>query len=375
MRCCTRPRSTWAATLTWSAAWSPPTGRPGRAAALPPERGGRGPVAVRLLAGAARPAHAGGPHGARLCQRACHRLLARRTAGGRAASTTRACATTRSTSSARVRCACPAPWSASSSHADDEPARRFVACTRLFTLAESLGAVESLIELPAAMTHLSVADSPLAVPPGSCGCRSASRSSDDLIADLEAAFAGPASAPHEPRSRVCRLTGPTELVEGRDGEMVERLSTGTATLLLAWLIGDRRGERAARGWLLAALFLRRAARRGRRCSARGLLRRAVRRLGPDAALADGPRAGPLARLVLADRREDRAGHDRQHHRASSRSARIMLGAQPSAAASCRWSQPCWQRNAGAQPWSGRWPPGRQIATSRGPGSRVGAEAG
>ena len=34
--------------------------------------------------------------------------------------------------------------------ADDEAARRFVACTRLFTLAESLGAVESLIELPAA---------------------------------------------------------------------------------------------------------------------------------------------------------------------------------------------------------------------------------
>jgi hypothetical protein len=31
--------------------------------------------------------------------------------------------------------------------------------------------------------------------------------------------------------------GPTELVEGRDGELVERLSTGTATLLLVWLIG------------------------------------------------------------------------------------------------------------------------------------------
>ena len=32
--------------------------------------------------------------------------------------------------------------------------------TRLFTLAESLGAVESLIEHPARMTHLSAADSP-----------------------------------------------------------------------------------------------------------------------------------------------------------------------------------------------------------------------
>ena len=40
-----------------------------------------------------------------------------------------------------------------------------VAETRLFTLAESLGAVESLIEHPAEMTHASTADSPLAVDP------------------------------------------------------------------------------------------------------------------------------------------------------------------------------------------------------------------
>jgi cystathionine gamma-synthase len=74
-------------------------------------------------------------------------------------------------------------------HADEETARRFVASTRLFTLAESLGAVESLIELPAAMTHLSVADSPLAVPPGLVRLSVGIESSDDLIADLEAAFA------------------------------------------------------------------------------------------------------------------------------------------------------------------------------------------
>ena len=73
--------------------------------------------------------------------------------------------------------------------ADDEAARRFVACTRLFTLAESLGAGESRIELPAAMTHLSVADSPLAVPPGLVRLSVGIESSDDLIADLEAAFA------------------------------------------------------------------------------------------------------------------------------------------------------------------------------------------
>ncbi len=75
-------------------------------------------------------------------------------------------------------------------NADDEAAGRFAACTRLFTLAESLGAVESLIELPAAMTHLSVADSPLAVPPGLVRLSVGIESSTDLIADLEAAFAG-----------------------------------------------------------------------------------------------------------------------------------------------------------------------------------------
>jgi hypothetical protein len=34
-----------------------------------------------------------------------------------------------------------------------------------------------------------------------------------------------------------RHDGPTEVVEGRDGELVERLSGATATLLLVWLIG------------------------------------------------------------------------------------------------------------------------------------------
>lgn len=34
-----------------------------------------------------------------------------------------------------------------------------------------------------------------------------------------------------------RTEGPTELVEGEEGELVERLSSGTATLLLVWLIG------------------------------------------------------------------------------------------------------------------------------------------
>ncbi|MCC6619591.1 MAG: cystathionine gamma-synthase [Chloroflexi bacterium] len=68
-------------------------------------------------------------------------------------------------------------------------ARRFVAATRLFTLAESLGAVESLIELPAPMTHASVADSRLAVSPSLVRLSIGIEAVEDLRADLEAAFA------------------------------------------------------------------------------------------------------------------------------------------------------------------------------------------
>jgi cystathionine gamma-synthase len=71
----------------------------------------------------------------------------------------------------------------------ESQARAFVAATRLFTLAESLGAVESLIELPAPMTHASVADSPLAVPPALVRLSVGIENVDDLRADLEQAFA------------------------------------------------------------------------------------------------------------------------------------------------------------------------------------------
>lgn len=49
--------------------------------------------------------------------------------------------------------------------------------------------------------------------------------------------------------------GPTRLVEGKDGELVERLSGGTATLLLVWLIGVGAGSALLAAWLLAALVL------------------------------------------------------------------------------------------------------------------------
>jgi len=72
-------------------------------------------------------------------------------------------------------------------------ARRFAGATRLFTLAESLGAVESLIELPAPMTHASVADSPLAVPASLVRLSVGIEDVEDLRADLEVAFGASAS--------------------------------------------------------------------------------------------------------------------------------------------------------------------------------------
>jgi cystathionine beta-lyase/cystathionine gamma-synthase len=68
-------------------------------------------------------------------------------------------------------------------------ATQMVACTRLFTLAESLGGVESLIEVPAAMTHLSVAETPLEVDPGLVRLSVGIENVDDLIADLDTALA------------------------------------------------------------------------------------------------------------------------------------------------------------------------------------------
>jgi cystathionine gamma-synthase len=60
--------------------------------------------------------------------------------------------------------------------------------TRLFTLGESLGGVESLIEHPARMTHASVAGSPLAVPPDLVRLSVGIETVDDLIDDLRAAL-------------------------------------------------------------------------------------------------------------------------------------------------------------------------------------------
>ncbi len=74
---------------------------------------------------------------------------------------------------------------------DRDAARRAAAIcetTRLFTLAESLGGVESLVEVPAAMTHQSVASSALAVDPGLVRLSVGIEAAEDLIADLAQAL-------------------------------------------------------------------------------------------------------------------------------------------------------------------------------------------
>jgi cystathionine gamma-synthase len=60
--------------------------------------------------------------------------------------------------------------------------------TRLFTLAESLGAVESLIEHPHRMTHASVAGSELAVDPALLRLSVGLETAEDLVADLAQAL-------------------------------------------------------------------------------------------------------------------------------------------------------------------------------------------
>jgi cystathionine gamma-synthase len=60
--------------------------------------------------------------------------------------------------------------------------------TRLFTLAESLGGVESLIEVPGRMTHASAAGSPLAVPEDLVRLSVGIENADDLIEDLRQAL-------------------------------------------------------------------------------------------------------------------------------------------------------------------------------------------
>src|SRR6185369_15418664 len=73
-------------------------------------------------------------------------------------------------------------------HGGTETGKRFVSRTRLFSLAESLGGVESLIEHPYSMTHASTATSEIAVDPGLVRLSVGIENINDLIADLSQAL-------------------------------------------------------------------------------------------------------------------------------------------------------------------------------------------
>jgi len=75
-------------------------------------------------------------------------------------------------------------------HGGAEAATGVVERTEIVTLAESLGGVESLIEVPALMTHLSVAGSTNEVDPGLVRLSVGIETIDDIIADLQQALDG-----------------------------------------------------------------------------------------------------------------------------------------------------------------------------------------
>jgi cystathionine gamma-synthase len=77
--------------------------------------------------------------------------------------------------------------------ASEEDALALVARTKIWKLAESLGGVESMIEVPARMTHASTADAPFAPPKNLVRLSVGIESVDDLVADLEQALV-PAAA-------------------------------------------------------------------------------------------------------------------------------------------------------------------------------------
>jgi len=67
-------------------------------------------------------------------------------------------------------------------------AKAFVEKTKVFTLAESLGGVESLIEIPAQMTHLSTSGSLLEIPDNIVRLSVGIEDADDLLEDLKQAL-------------------------------------------------------------------------------------------------------------------------------------------------------------------------------------------
>jgi len=73
-------------------------------------------------------------------------------------------------------------------HGGEDAAAVVLSRTRLFTLGESLGGVESLIGYPARMSHASMAGTPLAPDPGLIRLSVGIEDVDDLVADLSQAL-------------------------------------------------------------------------------------------------------------------------------------------------------------------------------------------
>ena len=71
----------------------------------------------------------------------------------------------------------------------EDEAVALVERTKIWKLAESLGGVESLIEIPALMTHMSTAEAPFAAPPNLIRLSVGLEAPEDLLADLEVALA------------------------------------------------------------------------------------------------------------------------------------------------------------------------------------------
>ncbi len=164
--------------------------RPGarRGAGVPPERDGRGRRALRLLAGAARHQDARRPDGPAQRERHQDRRHAHPARARDARSATRGSRSTRATRSPPSRCGRSAAWCRSRSQGGEEAAVEVCNRAKVFTLGESLGGVESLIEHPGRMTHASVAGSALEVPADLVRLSVGIENVDDLLEDLQQAL-------------------------------------------------------------------------------------------------------------------------------------------------------------------------------------------
>ena len=89
----------------------------------------------------------------------------------------------------------------------EEEAVELVSRTAVWTLAESLGSVESLIEHPARMTHASTATGPFAAPTNLVRLSVGIESADDLVTDLQSALASTPARASRPRCPVWRAPG------------------------------------------------------------------------------------------------------------------------------------------------------------------------